>query len=400
MLEIKYRLNEKDKSKYIEMVRERLPKNIDGIYNAVKKDKYNKRKKKCQNFKKTYDIYKDFNDEPYIVKHYSDELKKLLNELKLAEKYIDMNFDKWICLEYEEIRSIQTEIDKLKEKDRSKYGELCGSFGKFKDYYEKFSADGKYGKVNEFIVRVTNCKVCSYCNINYTYTRGNEVAVSDSRSDIISKIKKVLENGTITHATKNNIKPKVTAQLDHFFSKNEYPMFALCFYNLIPSCGPCNNVKSTLSSEKMISPYDSEFFSKLGDSNPVFSYTGDIKNLKIEINEDLRCNSAIFLLEDAYKNHVDEMKDIIRTAEIYCDENFKKGYRKLLEDISYSEKLSDNDFINFICKTIVYENDKDKFSTRSLSKCKSDVFKQAVSDKQNCNNDDYYIEFVLKLIKN
>ncbi len=34
-----------------------------------------------------------------------------------------------------------------------------------------------------------------------------------------------------------------SCQLDHFFSKSKYPIFAVSFYNLIPVCGFCNHKK-------------------------------------------------------------------------------------------------------------------------------------------------------------
>ena len=35
-----------------------------------------------------------------------------------------------------------------------------------------------------------------------------------------------------------------TFQLDHFYPKDEFPMFAVSFYNLIPVCGTCNSIKN------------------------------------------------------------------------------------------------------------------------------------------------------------
>src|SRR5690606_28834361 len=34
-------------------------------------------------------------------------------------------------------------------------------------------------------------------------------------------------------------------QFDHWFAKKDYPLLALSFYNLIPSCATCNTIKSS-----------------------------------------------------------------------------------------------------------------------------------------------------------
>ena len=51
-------------------------------------------------------------------------------------------------------------------------------------------------------------------------------------------------------------KQRRTMEFDHFFPKgeNEYPGLAMCFYNLIPSCKPCNQLKMT--NPVAASPYD------------------------------------------------------------------------------------------------------------------------------------------------
>lgn len=54
---------------------------------------------------------------------------------------------------------------------------------------------------------------------------------------------------------------RVRAQLDHFFPQSRYPYLALCLYNLIPSCGICNQAKSELDTgaTPLLYPYEEEF---------------------------------------------------------------------------------------------------------------------------------------------
>lgn len=83
------------------------------------------------------------------------------------------------------------------------YDAIYNDFKKFNEFYDNWSSK----KINHWIVKKTELKVCPYCNISYTYSRGKAV----------------------------------TAQLDHFFPKSEYPILALCFYNLIHPVRPAIN---------------------------------------------------------------------------------------------------------------------------------------------------------------
>jgi hypothetical protein len=87
------------------------------------------------------------------------------------------------------------------------YESIHNSFKEFISIYDDFFSNKE---VNVWIIKKTGVKVCPYCNLAYTYSRGN----------------------------------RTTAQLDHFFCKAEYPMFSLSFYNLIPCCPACNRIKS------------------------------------------------------------------------------------------------------------------------------------------------------------
>ena len=89
--------------------------------------------------------------------------------------------------------------------------------------YEKFRSSVSS---KNFIEKV-NLKVCPYCNRNYIF-----------------------------NFRKNN-KQEATAQLDHFIDKGKYPYLALCLYNLVPSCGTCNQRKSSkdVLEEPIYNPY-------------------------------------------------------------------------------------------------------------------------------------------------
>ncbi len=54
-------------------------------------------------------------------------------------------------------------------------------------------------------------------------------------------------NASLTVSIDKNDKVKPRFQLDHFFPKSKYPFLAISFFNLVPSCGQCNQSKSKSS---------------------------------------------------------------------------------------------------------------------------------------------------------
>lgn len=201
-------------------------------------------------------------------------LKKQISRNKLTEKQIEDIFNNgslWM----------------------KKYDEFCEYFNLFqKGYEEKFTQKG----INAWIVEQTGLRVCPYCNILYTYNRGD----------------------------------KATAQMDHFFPKAEYPMFALSFYNLVPSCPACNHVKH--DKEGIVSPYRDGAFSTMHIG---WTLSGSSKGkledmIHLEIGTDVaeeQNNIDTLKLEEAYEHHRDYAAEIIRKAEIYSNEYTRRMIR-------------------------------------------------------------------------
>lgn len=54
-------------------------------------------------------------------------------------------------------------------------------------------------------------------------------------------------NASLTVVVNKNNVEKPRFQLDHFFPKSKYPFLAISFFNLVPSCGQCNQSKSKSS---------------------------------------------------------------------------------------------------------------------------------------------------------
>lgn len=91
-------------------------------------------------------------------------------------------------------------------------------------------------------------------------------------------------------------------QLDHFFSKSKYPYFAVSLYNLIPSCGVCNNVKRAEDGKALISPFEEEI-SEEGASFRL-EWDGKTENIFVKPKDEKHKNNMkAFHLETAYAFH-------------------------------------------------------------------------------------------------
>lgn len=57
------------------------------------------------------------------------------------------------------------------------------------------------------------------------------------------------------YCSEENIEPtdNTKKQIDHFLPKRQYPFFALSFYNLIPSCGTCNEIVNKGTNDPILS---------------------------------------------------------------------------------------------------------------------------------------------------
>lgn len=229
--------------------------------------------------------------------------------------------------------------------NRINYDDIYEDFKEFNTFYDKWSEK----KINYWIMEKTELKVCPYCNILYTYNRGKNV----------------------------------TAQLDHFFPKSEYPIFALCFYNLIPSCPACNKIKRD-DNEDMASPYKDGVFKDLritwdckkGDGHDKYSEKDSLTALEemIEIRietskNDERNNLEIMKLKEAYQQHRDQACEIIKKAKIYTNPEAQK----LICNISTSEGITPEEVERCYLGNYLDENN---LKQRPLSKMMRDFYQE------------------------
>lgn len=253
--------------------------------------------------------------------------------------YSNSVFENFIVAEYKDLKEFYIKIKSIQtQADNTKYNINDKIPQKLLKTYNKFS----YKNLNNLIIKKMNVKVCPYCNENYIINRGKKYA---------------------------------SAQLDHFFDKSSNPLFAICLYNLIPSCGTCNHIKS--NRELLISPFDeqidreklkisykplsSNYIKKNDNIEIVFKTTGaDGKNIKRDI-ETLK-------IPESYKFHRDYVQEILKKRIIYSRSQIKELYKSYGNLFKDEEELVRIIFGNYI-------NSKD-LNKRPLSKLTKDILKE------------------------
>ena len=240
--------------------------------------------------------------------------------------------------------SVHTDIEKIVSK-HIWYDDIDADFEAFRAFYD----DWPKGGINYWIIEKTEIKVCPYCNISYTYSRGKTV----------------------------------TAQLDHFFPKSEYAILALCFYNLIPSCPACNKIKLD-GTKEMASPYKDGAFKDLRitwdyAAHDKYSEKGSLTELEemIEIkietdSKDEQCNLTDMKIEEAYQQHRDYASEIIKKARTYANPEAQK----LICNIGTSVGITPEEVERFYLGNYMDENDLKK---RPLSKMTKDFYCEIIA---------------------
>jgi hypothetical protein len=204
----------------------------------------------------------------------------------------------------------------------------------YEDQFQK-----KYSK--EFLNHL-NIETCTYCNRNYT-----------------------LDFKNLTNAR---------AQLDHWFPKSEFPILALSFYNLIPSCHSCNHIKGKANDYDWLTALDNQNHPYLNKSDFSFSFKFEKYNKpKVTVKpKDLKTENTINFnkTKEIYEAQSGkELKDLLdlrykyskNYLDILCNETFK-GLR-----------LSQEEAYRMIFGIVTEERN---FHKRPFSKFKKDIIEE------------------------
>lgn len=181
--------------------------------------------------------------------------------------------------------------------------------------------------------------------------------------------------------TKQNV---INPQLDHFYCKDNYPLFRLSFFNLIPSCEACNTrlKRITKFDKTYLNPYvegygeDGKFRTIAED---VSSSIGLNSNYKVILNtpfedinkekaERIKKNHSLFEVNRIYESHGEIISEIYRKS--YISENqylslLKKQFPALSADKAELYRIGLGNFYN--------ESD---FNKRPFAKLTKDVAEQ------------------------
>ncbi|RZK17233.1 MAG: hypothetical protein EOO43_13700 [Flavobacterium sp.] len=170
-----------------------------------------------------------------------------------------------------------------------------------------------YKNIDKFdLIQKIAIDTCPYCNRNYTYS--------------ISK--------------KSLIKPEI----DHFYPTSIYPIFAVSFYNLIPSCLVCNGLGAKknadpeiegLTNPYLIQPFDFKFTFKIASVN-VLNPLSNKYGVHVKFLNQIPGHLKVFKLDELYFHHSDHVLELIIKSKIKYSESYRQ-YLKDYEELHFSD---------------------------------------------------------------
>lgn len=191
-------------------------------------------------------------------------------------------------------------------------------------------------------------KVCTYCNRSYIFT----ISTGKRYKDKIAR-----------------------PELDHWYPKSKYPLLALNYYNLIPSCSICNSsVKGNMDFD--ISTHIHPYLQKKFNPGFKFRYTPtapQLKQVTLDVQQATQREVAMlnaFKIKEMYNCHADlEAKELYELTQKH-GARYVKDLLKLLGD-DYGK--SEQEVYRMVFGT---ELDARYFGNRPMSKFKHDLLEQ------------------------
>ena len=198
-----------------------------------------------------------------------------------------------------------------------------------------------------------NVKSCPYCNMHYTLF-----------AEDVNKSKKKLTK----------------FQFDHFFNKKDYPLLSMSLYNLMPSCGVCNQGKSTGHLSLKFHPYASciadQFHFEVTDPLTLY-YGGKKDRMELNMIPDNATNAEIKEFDDTFHLHT-----LCRRHGDIAQEVFDKAYEEpYYFDTSSFSFLSGTASEYMLRLTYGAYLNKNEIEKRPMSKFIQDLRKQALDCK-------------------
>lgn len=230
-------------------------------------------------------------------------------------------------------------------------------------YYDKvdklhrlFSYDGWIKSDSKYSYQLSGLKktnACPYCNRQYTLT----LEQKDGAGNVTERIAK--------------------PHFDHWYPQQTFPLLALSFYNLVPSCSVCNSsIKGAevMSAAKYIHPY-----SQVKGYEPGFKFRVLFKGDKDYMLYETRSTDdreermkRAFFIKEVYRYHEGlEVGDLVKLQREHSNTYLKKLVRHVLKDLT--PKLGEREVVRMVFGT---EIDAAHLNDRPLSKLKKDLLEQ------------------------
>jgi hypothetical protein len=272
-----------------------------------------------------------FSEPPLLMRFHNDIIPLLGNHLSVAgfNSYLDAKAKR---------KNKRTRIDwNLVHAYDSRIKELENVFN-----YDKVISGKKH--VSYELAVMLDRNTCTYCNRLYTIT--------------------VLQNAKANNGISR-------PQFDHWYSKKRYPILALSFYNLIPSCSICNSTIKGDTDFQLATHYHPYIDSFLNEFTFTYHHESvTINNVKIKyLTGSTKAKKTLeaFKIEEIYNGHsLLELKDLIELKKKYSDSYLETLFRDVFQRLSTTPAEA----FRLLFGT---EFDDDNFHKRPFSKFKRDI---------------------------
>lgn len=192
---------------------------------------------------------------------------------------------------------------------------------------------------------------------------------------------------------KDNGRERSTGDLDHFYIKSDFPLFALSLFNFIPSCQICNQRFKGSTIKNTLYPFDDEFGDKiqfsleLEEKSPneelqlkkwlgAIDSNSDKLKLSLKPSENIerddyylkaKGSKELFNLEKVYDCHKRKAIDVVLKKRVYLEGAYQIFMNRIFEGMECT-RIDLNKFL------FGYDWDRDGFDD-PLSKMTYDIFK-------------------------
>jgi len=195
--------------------------------------------------------------------------------------------------------------------------------------------------LREYILAASKVEVCPYCNRQYI--------------DMFRKSGKGY---------------KAIAQLDHFYPKEQFPLYALSLYNFVPSCSSCNQGKSDKTNQ-LIYPFTKN--AKEENQKPYFKIKSeDLDHLRGNVPPEI---DYAFIDSDK-NNHADSLhhKNIYQNHSVFAQRLLQRqrlyNPRYIAQVKEFFPKLSDEEIREVL---FGFSGDLEELKQKPLSKLAHDI---------------------------